>query len=239
MNNRFIELTAYPLLVSISFLLYWYLSSSGTIRRFFIDKIGQERALFWHVLYQKLTGFVILGILPGICIYYTDQASFSDYGINTMNIRTSLYWVGILGVVIFCVNFFLARRPSNLEQYPQIRKKEWSIGTLIGGGFGWLIYLLGYEFLFRGVLLFGSLKVMDSWLAISLNVLLYAIAHLPKGKLETFGSVPFGLLVCLFTVSTGNIWTAFGLHACMALSNFYFSFYYHPEMKLVVGRNRK
>lgn len=99
-------------------------------------------------------------------------------------------------------------------------------------GITWLVFLLGYEFLFRGFLLFASVAVMDVWAAIALNCALYAFAHLYKGPGETFGSIPVGILLCYLTLLTGNIWTALILHSVMALSNEWWSIRAHPNMKV-------
>ena len=72
--------------------------------------------------------------------------------------------------------------------------------------------------------------------AIALNSALYAFAHFYKGPGETFGAIPVGVLLCYLTIVTGNIWCAVVIHALMALSNEWFSLYFHPEMEIVKAR---
>ena len=67
--------------------------------------------------------------------------------------------------------------------------------------------------------------------AMVLNTILYALAHLYKGRMETLGSVPVGVLLCYLTFLTGNIWTAVVIHCLMALSNEWFSIRFHPDMR--------
>ncbi|MFQ5334644.1 MAG: lysostaphin resistance A-like protein [Flavobacteriales bacterium] len=216
----------------VLYALYWWLSSSAAVRKRFNSILGNEKSLLWHTLYQNLCGFVLMGMIPLLYLLIAGE-SLPAYGLNSAGLAVSFLWVAVLGCIIWGANFFLARRESNLKHYPQIRAKNWTVATLALAGAGWLIYLLGYEFLFRGWLFFSCLQAMDVWPAIFVNVLIYALAHLPKGMGETLGAIPFGILLCWLTYSSDNIWAAFGLHACMALSNLYLSFYYHPEMKLV------
>ncbi len=103
-------------------------------------------------------------------------------------------------------------------------------------GISWVIFLVGYEFLFRGFLLHASLNLMEAGPAIALNCALYAFAHFYKGPGETFGAIPVGILLCYLTMVTGNIWCAVILHSVMALSNEWFSLYFHPEMRIVKTR---
>lgn len=98
--------------------------------------------------------------------------------------------------------------------------------------FTWIAYLFGYELMFRGLLLFTTVEFMGAWPAIILNTALYALVHVPKNLEETIGAIPLGLLLCLITLSTGTFWVAFGVHTCLALSNFFFSLKNHPEMRV-------
>ena len=141
-------------------------------------------------------------------------------------------WLVILGLtlVILLINYFNASSKSNLALYPQIRKEQWSWSLLTASALTWIIYLGAYEFLLRGVLLFFSVSVFDETTAIVLNVFLYAIIHLPKGSKEVLASIPFGIILCFICLKSNSVWPAIFLHACLALSNEWFSLYYQPQM---------
>ena len=64
---------------------------------------------------------------------------------------------------------------------------------------GWAIYLFGYEFLFRGILLFPLAETVGVWPAIAVNIALYSATHIPKGLDETLGAIPLGLVLCWLT----------------------------------------
>jgi membrane protease YdiL (CAAX protease family) len=117
--------------------------------------------------------------------------------------------------------------------YPQIRKNEWNLKLILISAFSWILYLIAYEFLFRGYLLFVFLKYLNVWAAISLNVAIYALVHVPKGHKEAIGAIPLGLVLGIITLKTGSIWFAFGLHVVLALSNEWLSLRAHPDMKFV------
>ena len=88
---------------------------------------------------------------------------------------------------------------------------------------------LRIAFFFRGFLLFACLP-WGIWPAITVNVLVYALAHLPKGMREVWGAVPFGIYLCIVTLVHGSVWIAFALHMAIAVVNEIVSLNAHPEM---------
>jgi membrane protease YdiL (CAAX protease family) len=97
---------------------------------------------------------------------------------------------------------------------------------------GWFLYLFGYEFLFRGVLLIPLIEPLGMWPAIAINIVLYSATHIPKGLDETIGAIPLGFVLCLLTISSGTIWIAFIVHVVIAWTNTFTALKFHPDMQL-------
>lgn len=194
-------------------------------------RYGEERTKVYWILFQKLTGFIFLGILPALAMLMM-PVTLKQVGVSFQNLTQSLLWIAGLGTLIIVVNLFAARKPGNLAMYPQIRIARWTPRILAASSLGWALYLLGYEFIFRGVLLFLCVPVIGLWPSVVMNVSFYALVHLPKGMRETVASIPMGLLLCLLTLKTGTIWVAYFAHVILALSNDYLSLYFHHEMRL-------
>jgi membrane protease YdiL (CAAX protease family) len=91
--------------------------------------------------------------------------------------------------------------------------------------------------MFRGLLFFSFIRFIGNLPAIVVNVFIYALVHIHKGFKETLASIPFGIILCLMTLSTGSIWAAFIVHIILALSNEWISFHLNPEMS--IKRNRE
>lgn len=184
-----------------------------------------------HVL-RRLLGFLLMGMIPLLLLVYIPGLSPAEHGINLHHLNQSTVWIGMLMPLVVGVNMYFARKPANLKHYPQVRLQEWNIGSLTVNFTSWALYLLGYEMLFRGFLLFTFYHAMGAPAAVAINVLLYALAHIPKGRLEVMGAVPFGVVLCLITITTGSFFAAFVLHAFMALSNEFIAIRYHPDMRI-------
>ena len=138
-------------------------------------------------------------------------------------------------MVLIPVNFKNAKLKDNLQIYPQIREKEWSYKLQCTEYLTWFLYLVGYEFLFRGVLFFGCREVMDFWPALAINVPIYSLVHIPKGLKETVASIPLGILLCILVENTQVFYAAAIIHFTQAASSSYFSLRAHPEMKIIKG----
>lgn len=80
-----------------------------------------------------------------------------------------------------------------------------------------ILYLVAYEFFFRGYFLFTTVALWNVETAIVLNIAAYSLVHSVNGRNEFIGSIPFGFVLCLFTVSSGSIWPAVLLHLLLAL----------------------
>jgi membrane protease YdiL (CAAX protease family) len=208
---------------AVGFSIYYFLSRNSAIPAKYWKAHPKLNPQAKEIVLQRVWGFIFLGIIPVFFILLFPDLSLKEFGMGCSWLTSPPWWViGIL-IVILIAGYYSAKQPGNLEMYPQIRNRQWTPGLLTLSGLSWVVFLLGYEFLFRGFLLYASLAVMDVWPAIALNCALYAFAHLYKGPGETFGAIPLGILLCYLTLLTGNIWTAVGIHSVMALSNEWWS----------------
>lgn len=217
--------------VTTGFLLYLFDSTLPQWIWKNLEKPQRDPAV-WRIYIQRLTGFIWLGILPVLVMTTPGDAPNGFYGLFVTG--SAMVWYVTLGLslLILVVNFFNAPRQDNLAMYPQIRRPEWTYSILTGSALTWFLYLCAYELLFRGILLVSSLAVMDQETAIALNSSIYAFAHIPKGRKETVASIPFGILMCLLSIASGSVWPAIILHSFLALSNEWFSLYYHPGISI-------
>jgi membrane protease YdiL (CAAX protease family) len=215
--------------VTFGFITYWFVSQSPVLERRFKAKYTENYSLPW-VIFQRYTGVLFLGVLPAIITFIFSETPFKNYGISLEIVAETFYWIAGLAIIILPMNYLNAQKPDNLATYPQIRLSKWSVSTFVHEYSSWIAYLLAYELLFRGFLLYGCASAMGTVVAIVLNTAIYAIAHIPKGQKETIGAIPLGALLSYLTFQTGTVWLAVGVHITLALSNSFFSFLAHKDM---------
>lgn len=232
-----LESTLALLLFTLGFSAYHFLSLSPRLKEYFTQKYGAEKGHTRHVFFQRYLGMLSIGLIPALVMWLCLGKGLTAYGVTLENIDTSLYWILGLGTPILIISYFKTQSPGNLASYPMIREKEWGRKLVFQNAISWIGYLVGYELMFRGILLFGLVPLLGVWPAIAVNAALYALAHIPKNVGETLGAIPLGIFFCLLTLHTGTVWIAMFVHFIIALSNSFFSLRAHPEMKFISKRS--
>ena len=220
-------------LALLGFVTFWFISKSEKIKAHYFNKYDSDTAWLKFIYMTKWVGLLSMGIFPLLILSITDaQRDLAYYGLNfrTDTLLFNLMVTIGLSAILIPLAVFSAKKPKNLLNYPQIRAKNWDSKTFRLNLLGWAIYLFGYELLFRGILLFPLVEAYGVWLAIAVNVALYAATHIPKGLDETIGAAPLGFLLCLLTLMAGNIWIAFIVHVVMAWTNSLTALRHHPEI---------
>lgn len=219
-------------LTSVGFILFHFITSSHRIKVYFESKFTAPVASVRIVLFQRLLGVLFFGIFPVITVGFLYSIDFYQLGVNINKWSFSAKWLLILTPLILFTNYANSKKEDNLLMYPQFRIQNWDLKILLLSALSWISYLIAYEFMFRGFLLFTCYYAFGSLLSVTINVCIYALVHVPKGIKETIGAIPLGIVVCLFTLKTGNIIFALILHIILALSNEWFSLKAHPGMTI-------
>jgi membrane protease YdiL (CAAX protease family) len=218
------------ILLVFGFFIYHFVSNSIKNHYSSQKKFNSEHASLYGFCFQRLLGFLTYGVIPFVVLHILYSFPISKYGFNVLNIGSSFIWIVLLGIIITIANYYLAGKTENLKNYPQIRIKKWTPRITILNSLTWFLYLFSYEFMFRGMLLFSFYYAYGIFPAVVVNCLLYSLVHIPKGKKETLGAIPLGIILSVITLNTGSLLTAFVFHVIMALSNDHFAIKAHPEM---------
>jgi len=224
---------------TLAFLIYQFLFSSSQINEWLKDKYAPAEVSKRKILYHRLLGGILYGLIPFLIILFVFRRPLNQYGFSGEYLGKSLLWWIPIASLVVLMTYLGAKSERNLAMYPQIRVNEWNRGLLIASALSWITYLVGYEFLFRGFLLFTCLESFGYWPAIIINISLYALFHLHKGPREAFGSILFGFFLCYLTLYLGSFWFAIFSHITMALSNEWFSLDLQPDMKLIKNSREK
>lgn len=216
------------------FCVYWFWSHSAQLKEWVNTRHGDGFFDQFGALYQKGVGFLLLGVAPLLLALLLPRSILS-YGLADFSWPKTIYWILLFGGGLSFIPWYTARQKDMHGFYPQVRALTWDRRLLAVNGFMWALYLLAYEFLFRGLILISVANVTGWWPAIVVTTAMSTIAHLPKGAKETFGTIPFSIVLCLTVIQTGGIWAAVVVHTILAISNDYWALRYHPEMRLLKG----
>ena len=146
----------------------------------------------------------------------------SDHTLSTLTFSA------FFSALVVVVNLWAGKQIENTKVNPQIRKPTWTVSLFVLNGISWIVYLIAYEFLFRGYIFNSLLQLTSVGNAFIVSITLYALAHLFKGEKEFILSVPFGFILCYITLLTENVWAAVIIHSILAISNDIFAFRANP-----------
>lgn len=165
---------------------------------------------------QRLWGAVLLGVVPLGIVALCFEKPILHYGFQGDLERGLISTFGLLAVSLPAV-FLNSKKAAFRQNYPEMKLSvPWSTGVRVRNGLTWCLFLLAYEFCFRGFLLFCLADAFGPWAAISLTTMAYVLAHLPKNVDETIGTIPMGVLFALTALWSGGFWPAFVAHCVIA-----------------------
>ncbi|MGB8357215.1 MAG: CPBP family intramembrane glutamic endopeptidase [Bacteroidales bacterium] len=222
--------------VIIAFALFYFITKLKPARRI-LRRSERDPALSF--ISEKITGFLLFGLVPFLLCVITPGLNSSKNILTPGKSEHYWYILLILFIIITFLTFNGSKRKTIQERSPRIRIKNWTIKYCIIATSGWIIYILGYEFLFRGILWLVCYRAFGLWVALVINIVLYVAVHLDQGLAMSLGAVPFGILLCLLTFLTGSFLFAFLIHGWLAISTEIFSVYNNPDLSFSFRKQSK
>jgi membrane protease YdiL (CAAX protease family) len=215
--------------VILFFGLFYLLTGRKVFNKLIVNRsVSQESKDF---ISDKLTGILLTGVLPFIVFILAIGTPVSEIGMKAGNMNRIGYLIAALMVITIVSAFFSSKSPDVQRSAPELRIRLWHARHIALSSMSWLIYLFGYELFFRGILWFLCFNAFGFWWALIINVALYSLVHVPKGKLVTYGAIPLGALFCTLSYFTGSFLPAFLIHSAMAISTELFSVYHSPGFR--------
>jgi membrane protease YdiL (CAAX protease family) len=210
---------------------------------FFLEKIKDDKGESTHqhkislYILRKTGGFLVFGIVPSIIGLSVFKINLAQTGLVTGDLSVVWPWIAGVFVLILLLNMQNSKSAGLQAMYPELRLEKWDPISLAIHSGGWVIYLAGYEFLFRGLLLFSCYNAFGLWPAVVINLALYSALHLPKGLKEATAAIPFGAFLCYVTISSHSILPAILIHSLQAISCDLWCIHRNPGMNFDQSKN--
>src|SRR5680860_1321033 len=95
----------------IFYYIYFYFTSSVKLQKFCTDINPQDRISLLPFVTKKLSGFIILGLVPGVLYYFFLDPNFEKFGLSMADIRNNL--IVILPLILIIAFLLFIRQKAN------------------------------------------------------------------------------------------------------------------------------
>jgi membrane protease YdiL (CAAX protease family) len=209
-------------LISISFVAYFIVSM--VYKKLGIHNL--QSALMVNNGLRLLNLKHVLGIILFGIIFYTilPELRFLVNVIDIPRLHVLSLFFMVLFLCAFVANASVKRQGLHTQISGYNFSNAWTYFIIR------FVFLLCYEFFFRGVVLFQFLLYVPLFQAMLYSTILYVLIHCFDSRKEILGAIPFGMILCLFAYYTNSVWYVFFIH--IALSAVYeISMFYYLTLK--------
>ena len=202
-----VVLVLYVVLVVIQFKL--------GARRFFFNNVGEGvlQSWAWWFAAQGLTGFV-LPVAVLLMIFKTRPVCI---GLGAGDIRFAGRVLMVYLPVVVVGTWVLSGSGDFQDVYPHYREASRSWAAFAQYHALFLVYWIGWEYLWRGFILFGTAHTLGMY-AIFVQAAPFALLHLQKPVPELALSVVGGIALGAVVWRCRSFWIAVPLHALQMMS---------------------
>jgi membrane protease YdiL (CAAX protease family) len=182
------------------------------VRRVHIIFSGREE-LFLDRLF-------LLGMLYALSpfpLFFLFRRKLKDYGISFGRFKQWLRETAVFYLIMFLILLVVFKFTGMKYYYPLYRKAGQGIEYFLLYEGVQLIHMLGWEFFFRGFMLFGLEKKFGR-ASILIQTIPFAIMHYRKKPMEAYGSIFAGIFLGILGLRARSFLPCFILHFLVALS---------------------
>ncbi len=191
------------------FLRDWYqeIVVIGFATLFMILHSHHQIVNFW------ISSLAYFGIFPILTIIILLRKNPLDFGLRIGEYRVWIPYVIAFLIIAVPVLYFTSDMSSVQGYYRTHRSFDFMKYAL-----QMAVYMLGWEFLFRGYMLFG-LKDKFREGSIIIQMIPFALLHIGKPEIETISTIFTGLLWGYISYRGKSFWPAYIMHMVVNLSN--------------------
>ena len=229
LNAKDIEVLTVILGGTFLFCVGHYVCSDIVMERFFAKRTPLEQRANGYFLAVLLRGLVLgLGSL-----FVAQRVGLS---LDFMSLAPGPLFKNVaLGIGIFVlllpVLWGSAQKKEIQAHYPELRLVPRDRAIVLNSAAGWFVFMLGYEILFRGLLLHYGILEWGLWPGIAVMTGLYVLAHLHKPGSETFACLVVGPAFAYLTLETGTICAVVVLHTLIGITNENLAAKFNPDFQ--------
>ncbi|MDE2835005.1 MAG: CPBP family intramembrane metalloprotease [Bacteroidota bacterium] len=185
-------------------------------RGFFLTHVAPDASgllsWVWWFAVQGVTGFLLPALV--LCVVFRQRPAAVGLGLGDW--RLALIICALYIPLVIVGTWFLSDSAEFQASYPHLRDAtlSWRVFVLYHGAF--LMYWLGWEYLWRGFVLFGTAHTFGLH-ALFIQAVPFALLHVHKPLPELVLSMVGGLALGVLVWRCRSFWIAVPIHAVQML----------------------
>ncbi len=212
------RVTTILLAVAVLQTVSWYVTSRRFFRTNFFPSFQSDPNVYLiEYLYWFIGDFVVFFIIPAIIIVYFFKDKLNEYGITFGDYKTGFKLTVLFIVVMVPLIWFASADSSFAATYPHLHsaRDSWLIFFIFESGM--FIYMFGWEFIWRGFMLFG-LEKKFGYYAVLIQMIPFVILHNGKPAPETFAAILGGIALGVLALRTRSVFYCVIVHMSVMFS---------------------
>ncbi|MEM1042338.1 MAG: CPBP family intramembrane glutamic endopeptidase [Bacteroidota bacterium] len=197
-------------------ILHSQIGSRGFFRETFAETVAPEHlglgSWAWRFVTQGVLGFVV----PVALLVVFFKRKPSEIGLGLGDWRLASLIGGLYVPVVALGTWVLSADPAFQSTYPHLRTASADWQTFVLYELLYIFYWIGWEYLWRGFVLFGTAPAFG-YLAVVVQTVPFAILHVGKPAAEAYLSILGGLALGALVWRCRSFWIAVPLHAVQML----------------------
>lgn len=201
-----------------------FLSDLGNFKSFFLRYYRELIVISFSTLFMILnfhhkigefwiSSFIYFSIFPILTILILLRKNPLDFGLRLGDYKVWIPYTLIFLAIAIPILYFTSD-VSSVERYYSHRGSF----DLLNYALKIAVYMLGWEFLFRGFMLFG-LKEKFKEGSILIQMVPFALLHLGKPEIETISTIFSGIIWGYICYRGNSFWPAYIMHLVINVSN--------------------
>jgi len=193
--------------------------SSGVFRKYFAKYFGNsEFSGLFPAFYWYLGSFIMLFLIPLLFTGRVLKRPYKQMGLGLGDWRFGLKAVLVMYFAFLPILAVVSYSPVFQAKYPLFAAAKSSGLHFVLYQLAYAVYFIGWEFIFRGFMLFG-LKPSMGFYAVFVQTIPFTLLHFGKPQIETIAAIIAGVLLGYLALRTRSFWYGWLLHSAIALTN--------------------
>ncbi len=189
--------------------IFMYQGHYTFFRARFADRFGSADAVEWLAYtYMHICTFLLFFLVPAAVIVFVFKQPLSEFGFRVGDWRFGLkflaLWIAVITPVVYANSFM----PDFQREYPLVPLAGRPVGWFFLWALIYLVYYIGWEFLFRGFMQQGLKPALGPFYAICAQTIPSTILHFGKPQGETVSAILAGVVFGAVALRTRSfLWT--------------------------------